>query len=451
MDTHKNKDFDALLRHKFDDYEVELPKNDWEVFSRKLAAKQPKRRAFVWYYGAAAASIIGLLFLGISFLTVHEKAPKLAQNSSLGNNTNITTTQKAPVAATEKNNKAGQISKPTLFASASVGRGSSAVPNKESKNSRETVQSQTAVVIAKTSTIKPTDANPLVEMSNDNVLPLQKNTQVIAATVQPTADTTGYITHPVTQYAELPPMPAIADEKGDKRSKKSSGANGVKWLAGNFQGNLGISSGNNSDLASSGLSSQLYSRVSKAAALEASSTPTLISFTSNKTYYLPLTFGLSTGIRIAPRWELQSGITYTLLITSGDVGYSTVRSTGRIEQHYLGIPASLAYSFIQKPSFSVYVSGGGRIEKGVSLVEKIYTYNSQNDPIEQVRYKYAINGIQLTLDAGVGASYRLYRFINWYLEVGGAWYIPGNQPESSRTIHPLNVALKTGLRFSLYK
>jgi hypothetical protein len=180
----------------------------------------------------------------------------------------------------------------------------------------------------------------------------------------------------------------------------------------------------------------------------------MISFSGKKTHYVPLSFGLSAGIPLSKRWELQSGLVYTRLVTTGELGaqYSGgSKSTGRIEQHYLGIPVSLSYSFICKPSFSVYLIGGGRIEKGISLVEKIYTYNAQNTPLEQESYHYSIKGVQLSLDAGIGASYRLYRFIHWYIETGGAWYVPSNQPESSRTEHPLNVSFKTGIKFSLSK
>lgn len=444
MDIHKYKEDDTLIRRKFDNYEVELPSDDWAVFSQKLAEAQPKRRRFVWYYVAAAASIIGVLFIGISYLSNSKVSTgdNLAVQLS-GHNTGINSVKPAVRSVTTIKEE-GSMQKALALAS-------KASTVHAAKNAANKTQEQ-----AQTASVLPS------ESKEQNIYVLGKNAgnaqPVAVVAAKPTVndiDTTGYITHPVKQYAELPSLPVENSKDASTTDKKQPTGSGnlVHWLAGNFQGNLGLSSGEGSDLASSGsISSHLFSRVSQADALLASSTPTLISFSDKKTYYVPMSFGLTAGMPIGNRWELQSGIIYTLLITTGELqSSSNVKATGRIEQHYIGVPVSLAYAFIKQPSFSVYLTGGGRIEKGISLVEKIYTYNSQNVPTEQERYHYPISGVQVALEAGIGASYRLYRFISWYAEVGGAWYVPSNQPESSRTEHPLNAALKTGLRFSLIK
>lgn len=444
MDTHKYKENDTLIRQKFDNYEVELPSDDWAVFSQKLAEAQPKRRRFVWYYVAAAASIIGVLFVGISYLSNNRVSTEdnLAVQLS-GRNAGLDSAKPA-VRSVVNEKEEGSMQKALVLTSKP-----SSVHAAKSAENKNQEQAQIASALPSKSQVEN------ISVAGKSVV----NTQPVAfVAVKPTVndiDTSGYITHPVKQYAELPSLP-VEDSKDasttDKKQPSGSG-NLVHWLAGNFQGNLGLSSGAGSDLTSSrSISSHLFSRVSQADALLASSTPTLINFTDKKTYYVPMSFGLSAGMPIGNRWELQSGIVYTLLITTGELqSSSNVKATGRIEQHYIGVPVSLAYAFIKQPSFSVYLTGGGRIEKGISLVEKIYTYNSQNIPTEQERYHYSINGFQFALEAGLGASYRLYRFISWYAEIGGAWYVPSNQPESSRTEHPLNAALKTGLRFSLFK
>ena len=448
MDTHKYNENDTFYRQKFDNYEVELPSDDWEVFSRKLAEVQSKRRRFVWYYVSAAASVIGILFLSLSYLyndnssgktnLAHQETSRSARHyaSVVSSNTSVmgqSTKKYGRITAAQKT-----VS--TVAASRSTASGD-----------ENTGQNEAVVIVANSTAVS---GSSIAKPS------LVADSQPTAATNKPTVnnfDTTGYITHPVPQYAELPALSTDqTDNTPEKGKKRSSGANNlVNWLAGTFQGNLGLSSGSSDNLTIDGsIGSQLFTRVSQAELLSASSTPSLINFSGKKTYYVPLSFGITAGIPLAKRGELQSGIIYTLLITTGELGaqYSGgTKATGRIEQHYLGIPVALAYSFIQAPSFSVYLTGGGRIEKGISLVEKIYTYNSQNIATEQDSYHYAINGIQPSLDAGIGASYRLYHFIHWYVEAGGAWYIPCNQPESSRTEHPLNFSLKTGLKFSLLK
>lgn len=444
MDTHKYKENDTLIRQKFDNYEVELPSDDWAVFSQKLAEAQPKRRRFVWYYVAAAASIIGVLFVGVSYLSNDKVSTggNLAVQSST-HQASLKSPKPSVRSVIDDKEDGSQQKTLALTAKPSTLHAANSVANEPQE------QAQTSTVL-------------LSESKGQNISVTGKNAdnaqQVVVVAAKPAVndiDTSGYITHPVKQYAELPSLPTEnpKDESTTGKKQSTGAGNLVHWLAGNFQGNLGLSSGSGTDLTSSeSISSHLFSRVSQADALLASSTPTLISFSDKKTYYVPMSFGLTAGMPIGNRWELQSGIVYTLLITTGELqSSSNVKATGRIEQHYIGVPVSLAYAFIKQPSFSVYLTGGGRIEKGISLVEKIYTYNSQNIPTEQERYHYSINGIQVALEAGIGASYRLYRFISWYAEIGGAWYVPCNQPESSRTEHPLNAALKTGLRFSLIK
>jgi hypothetical protein len=446
MDTHNDKELKTLLRQKFDDYEVELPADDWVVFSRKLAEKQPKRHRFVWYYVTAAASIIGIFFIGITYLAKDDRSssalllPIAQNNAHVATKTIISVPKSHVLAKITRSKNTSTVTNPT---SASNSPNASAQVN---ANVPSTVSAgeevETSLNNAQTTTTNVSSTPQEVKA------PIAQNANL----GQNTLDTTGYITHNVPQYTELPPLPSVADEQDGKTSSPKQ-KNSINWLAGNFQSNTGLSGGNSNLLSDGSLGSQLYNRVSKASSTSSgSTTPTYVPFTGNETYYLPLTFGLTAGLKLAPRWELQSGIVYTLLVTTGDVqSSSSIRATGRISQNYIGIPVDIAYIFFQNASLSFYVSGGGRIEKGVSLVQTIYTYDSQNNPTERESDNYSINGIQLSLDASVGASYRLYRSLHLYVETGGAWYIPGNQPESSRTEYPVNFALKTGLRFSLSK
>jgi len=451
MDRHKYNDNDSFYRQKFDDYEVDLPADDWDVFSRKLADAQPKRRRFVWYYVAAAASVVSVIFLGSSLLNKQDNPTKtilarqeISQPKQPQKKFFASSVSGKAVAALTPQNRVG-ASAVTAQTSGKVSVTQSARPISNGSIENGITETVAATSPAGSASTVSTSV-PQKEIAQNGV-------------VTEAFDSTGYITHPVPLYAELPALPTDQGGDAEQKNKKSSkGANNtVKWLAGTFQGNVSLSSGAGGNLANDGaIGSQLFTRVSKAELLTASSssTPNMMSFSGKKTHYVPLSLGLSAGMPLSKRWELQSGIIYTRLVTTGELGaqYSGgSKSTGRIEQHYLGIPVSLAYSFIRKPSFSVYLIGGGRIEKGISLVEKIYTYNAQNTPLEQERYHYSIKGVQLSLDAGIGASYRLYRFIHWYVETGGAWYVPCNQPESSRTEHPLNVSFKTGIKFSLSK
>lgn len=454
MDIHGYNDSYSSLKQKFDNYPVDLPADDWAVFSKKLAAAQGGRRRFTWYYIAAAASIIGILFIGFSYLakTYDHPAQQALQAYKTKTDSIAAARAQQPIAIVsasrkvDAGNAAANTNQQTSRTISNVAQSPQAIPNV----AKTTGQTATVYNKAKRETTVE------ISQANIDVPSATKNTATASAPSVNNFDTAGYITHPVPQYAELPELSSDKQnsESTNREKDKASGSNKVvNWLAGTFQGNLGLSSGSNGDILDDGsLGSHLLTRVAKADALQASSTPSIMSFSGNKTYYPPLSFGITVGIPLHGRWELQSGLVYTLLITTGNISSSSnTKGTGRIEENYLGIPVALSYAILQRPSFSMYILGGGKIDKGVSLVEKTFTYDSNDNLLNQTYYQYSISGFQFSLDAGIGASYRLYRFINWYLEVGGAWYIPGNQPESSRTEHPINVSIKTGIRFSLSK
>jgi RNA polymerase sigma-70 factor (ECF subfamily) len=99
----------------------------------------------------------------------------------------------------------------------------------------------------------------------------------------------------------------------------------------------------------------------------------------------------------------------------------------------------------------VYGTAGGTVEKGVSLVEKIYSYNAQNIAMNSDYYSTTIHGFQYSLDGNIGANYKVYKSFSGYIETGIAYFIPSNQPESYRTVHPFGVTIKVGIRFTFGK
>ena len=233
MDTHKYKENDTLIRQKFDNYEVELPSDDWAVFSQKLAEAQPKRRRFVWYYVAAAASIIGVLFLGVSYLSNNRVSTgdNLAVQLS-GHNTGINSVKPAVRSVTTINEEGSMQKALALTSKPSVHAAKNAANETQE-------QAQPASVLSS-------------ESKEQNISVLGKNAgnaqPVAVVAVKPTIndiDTAGYITHPVKQYAELPSLPVENSKDASTTDKKQPTGSGnlVHWLAGNFQGNLGLSSG----------------------------------------------------------------------------------------------------------------------------------------------------------------------------------------------------------------
>lgn len=75
-------------------------------------------------------------------------------------------------------------------------------------------------------------------------------------------------------------------------------------------------------------------------------------------YDQPVTFGLSCAMMLNEKWNMESGLHYSILGTqseTGDNGYSIIN---REKVHYLGVPLRLSHTFEQRKRLSAYWSAG---------------------------------------------------------------------------------------------
>lgn len=160
------------------------------------------------------------------------------------------------------------------------------------------------------------------------------------------------------------------------------------------------------------------------------------------TYSLPINVGLSVSIPFLKILEIQTGLTYTYLtgLTSGTTGTSDFEL--RQELHYIGIPVKLAINIHEQGRFGMYASFGGAIEKG--LVGKQF---SHVEGVEDWESSQKIYGIQPVLSGQFGATYEIAPSFLLYVEPGANYYIPNDQPISSRTEERFNFNLGFGLRY----
>ncbi len=440
-----DKEIRELFRQKFDDYNVALPDNDWEMLQSKWKKNQKNRRRFIWYW-VAAASMVGILLSGLGYKLLQpaeQQLPAIAKTTSKQNN-----------------QKATAIS-PTLSVSAvSQKRATIASVLKQNKPSNEEA----------TAAINATDSLPSAQSEEKATIALNAINNIAPTTTKPidtlaiassadvydtSSDEQNNANASVTKHYETLPQPTSLTDNSQGQNKKQTKSQPIGWLAVHVQGNNGLPNAMNTSnawLQPSTLDYRLFTQVNQSTSPSANSSTQLITFIDKKTYAFPISWGLSFSIPISHRWEIQTGGMYTQLVTTGEVTSTTSsRATGRIEQNYVGIPLNVAYLFLVQPSFSIYGTAGGSVEKGVSLVEKIYSYNAQNVGTLSDQYSTTIHGFQYSLDGNIGASYRVYKFIFGYIETGVAYYIPSNQPESYRTAHPFGITVKAGLRFTFGK
>ena len=163
-------------------------------------------------------------------------------------------------------------------------------------------------------------------------------------------------------------------------------------------------------------------------------------FSDSPKFYAPLSLGLQFELPLAGRLSAITGLSYSYLVSSYDILIDKVRYEDAYNQlHYLGIPLTLAYRFVETPTFGFYASAGGAVEK---CVAQRYVYG--NNTLSE-----KVGGLQWSARVGLGAEYWFVPRLGLYFDPSLVYYFDNNQPLSIRTQQPVQARFEVGLRFKL--
>lgn len=167
-------------------------------------------------------------------------------------------------------------------------------------------------------------------------------------------------------------------------------------------------------------------------------------------YHYPLSLGLSLNIPLWQQWSLQTGLTYTYLL-SETTGSQENASTWELRQalHYVGIPLSLRIQLVDYASWELYAAAGGGVEKALCGVQRSTVHDAKLGDTSTQTLTQKVAGLQLYSSLSVGLAYTLASRWQLYVEPGLHYYYDNNQPLSIRTKKPLNFNLGAGLRIAL--
>ena len=163
-----------------------------------------------------------------------------------------------------------------------------------------------------------------------------------------------------------------------------------------------------------------------------------------KKHRIPLVVGVSLRWALNEKWALESGLTYTMLSTDLSLG----NQIGEQKLHYVGIPLKVSREVWSDKRWHVYAMVGGAVEKCV------YGSLKMNDKwnMSDVNQRLEVDELQWSIQASVGAQYRLAERVGVYVEPGVAYYFEdGSKIETIRKDKPLNFNLQVGLRLTLKK
>jgi len=166
-------------------------------------------------------------------------------------------------------------------------------------------------------------------------------------------------------------------------------------------------------------------------------------------HHLPLRFGLSVGIPLTDRLNLETGLTYSLLRSTTTSGSGTYYFDKDQTLHYIGIPVKLSYDIYEGKKWTIYASAGAMAEKclyGRSSITNVYGKGDKTTYSENV----SEGKLQFSVMAGVGVAYSLSSKVGIFIEPGASYYFDNHSSViNTYKDRPMNFDLKVGLRFNM--
>lgn len=165
---------------------------------------------------------------------------------------------------------------------------------------------------------------------------------------------------------------------------------------------------------------------------------------------VPVTVGVGVQYELTDRWAIESGVTYTYLNSTGKSEGMFAYKTSQ-ELHYVGVPLSASYKFVDTKRVEVYARAGGAVERAVAA-KRVQTVGTTDENLSNsTSQKIDCKGVQLSATVAVGAELKLSQRVGIYAEAGAGYFFDNKQPLSYRTEHPLSLTLQAGARLHFGK
>lgn len=154
----------------------------------------------------------------------------------------------------------------------------------------------------------------------------------------------------------------------------------------------------------------------------------------------PIRLGVSLHYPLSDRWGIESGLSYTRLLS--DITIKSATQTTHIEQKlsYIGLPVNVTYRLWNNRHFSCYLSAGVMAEM---MIKGSRTSEGKEENIKNQPLQFSING-------AAGAEYQLGNVLGFFVEPGLSYHFKnsGDIPTFYQE-NPLGFNLNLGIRFYL--
>lgn len=163
---------------------------------------------------------------------------------------------------------------------------------------------------------------------------------------------------------------------------------------------------------------------------------------------LPIRAGISVTYNFNERLGIESGLSYTRLISDVKDGSKSHYYAGQQKLHYIGVPLNLKYRVYTWRRLDLYTSIGMLAEKCVSArLDREFVIDRQKKGAESE--VLSDKPLQWSVNASVGAQYRIINSMGVFVEPGMSYYFDdGTNIQTIYKEKPLNFNLNMGIRLT---
>jgi len=162
---------------------------------------------------------------------------------------------------------------------------------------------------------------------------------------------------------------------------------------------------------------------------------------------VPITFSFSLSKQIAKRWSIETGLQYSLLKSSFQMGENGYSVSTRQQAHYLGVPFRASYRWLEYRNLSAYSSLGVTLH--IPLAGNRQTQYMVGWQSLLSESQYFTPSLQWQTGVSCGLQYRIAPHTSLFAEPSFNWFIPnGSQTHTSWTEHPFMFTCPFGVRVS---
>jgi len=423
--------FSESIRQKLENHESPVDAACWNEIEARMSVNKKKKVIPFWWWlsGGAAVATLALLFT---------LRPAPEPNIYVNKSENKTSQQQST--ATVQNQKKQALNYRTI-----TGNSTGNSTEKTFSASYKTATQKNTESIKTRSITTETESNLTINQAitpdstqQDKQTEIIQNTSVINNQI---ADATTSISNKDSAFAiakkKYIPNSLIEETKAESAAKTK---NKKEWL-------LAAAFGSGGSTSMTGTNEFLTADIGNKYFVAAQTNHTSIMAPndfSQQSFMSPLSFGLVARMNLDGTFSLESGLVYTyLLSTFEEHNFSDYDAS--LKLHYMGIPLNLVARVWKLPKWEVYVSGGAMVEKGL---RSIYIQNQHiGNQVFTTTANTNIDGLQWSLNGGVGTTYKLQRNIGIYFEPKFSYFFNNNQPVSARTDKPVVIGVSAGLRF----